>query len=122
MSPNTTARSELEVLRQINAKLELEVWREHTSLQEEKNTELRKKLDLEVENFDLKYENAALKSKVEDVESRLVKVEQDSSAEQPQNERNQKVASADDVPDSVINTAERSENQSNNASSVDSKN
>ncbi|PKY53027.1 hypothetical protein RhiirA4_471018 [Rhizophagus irregularis] len=38
-------------------------------------------------------ENAALKSKVEDVESRLVKVEQDSSAEQPQNERNQKVAS-----------------------------
>ncbi|CAB5185745.1 unnamed protein product [Rhizophagus irregularis] len=67
-------------------------------------------------------ENAALKSKVEDVESRLVKVEQDSSAEQPQNERNQKVASADDVPDSVINTAERSENQSNNASSVDSKN
>ncbi|CAB4412550.1 unnamed protein product [Rhizophagus irregularis] len=66
-------------------------------------------------------ENAALKSKVEDVESRLVKVEQDSSAEQPQNERNQKVAS-DNVHDSVIDTAEGSENQSNNASSVDSKN
>jgi hypothetical protein len=57
---NTTARSKLEVLRQLNAKLELEVWREHTSLQEEKNTELRKKLDLEVENFDLKYEVAKL--------------------------------------------------------------
>src|ERR1044072_3626431 len=60
--------------------------------------------ELETENFDLKNENQKLRkeleSRIEDHETRLAKVEQDSSVEQSQNERFK--GQAIDVPNTVV--------------------
>src|ERR1044072_2633488 len=64
--------------------------------------------ELETENFDLKNENQKLRkeleSRIEDHETRLAKVEQDSSVEQSQNERFK--GQAYDVPNTVVDMAD----------------
>ncbi|CAB4420023.1 unnamed protein product [Rhizophagus irregularis] len=111
---NSTARSELEVLRRRNAELEAELEAEReekkiiaSSFMEEIDKLKKKNADLFTENFDLKREIANFRKEQElkntELEDRLVKVEQSSSADsQPRDRVNNTSSSAENGPAFLI--------------------